>query len=161
MIIIHSNKKSLYYRILILIVLWSFFFYFYHHFDPAQKDFLEIINLFGIGLAALYYTPVVIITTLFRPIKVTITPDSLIFFKILMSPQTLKFPEIQSFSTQSYQSANGKQERVIIIHSGNKTLKVADMNVESIRPVIEVLHENNIAYSGHTEKPQGSFGRQQ
>jgi hypothetical protein len=160
MIIISANKKNLCYRVLILIVLWSFFFYFYHRLVWQQGDFLEIINLIGIGLATLYYTPLVIITTLFRTIKVTITTDSLTVFRLLIGTQTLKFPEMDSFSTRSFHSANGKHERVMITYKGNKTVKIADVNVESILPVLEALRDNNIQYTGHTEKQARSFKQQ-
>lgn len=160
MIIIGANRKSIYYRILILFVLWAFFFYFYSHIVWANWDVLEIVNLIGIGVATLWYTPVVLVTTLFRAIKVTITPDALSTSGILTGTRTLTFPEMDSFSTQSQQSANGRNERVMITYKGNRTLKIADVNVESIIPVLEALRDNNIPYTGHTEKqPPRAFRR--
>ncbi|SRR5258706_10521221 len=162
MIIIGANRKSLYSRILILIVLWAFFLYFYNRIVRApEMDFLEVINIVGVGLATLYYTPVVIISTLFRAIKVTVTPESFIVFRILTGTRTVTFPEIDSFSTQSLQSANGRHERVVIIYGGNKRLNIADMNVESILPVLEALRDNNILYTGHKEKQAPSAKQQQ
>jgi len=160
MINIGTNRKSLSFRILILLVLWSFFFYFYYRIVREPEDSSYLLNVIGIGLAALYYTPLFIITTLFRPIRVTITPDSLVFFKMLTGPQTLTFPEIQSFSTQSFHTLNGRLEGVTIIHSGNKKLKVAELNVETIQPLIKALQENNIGYSGHRDKQARSFKQQ-
>src|SRR5882757_2634554 len=97
MIVISANKKSLYYRVVIMVALWLFLFYFYSHLVRGEGSVLEIVNLIGIGLATLYYTPITIITTLFRPVKVIITPDGLVAFKILMKRQTLAFPEVDSF----------------------------------------------------------------
>jgi hypothetical protein len=162
MIIIGANRKSLYYRILILFVLWAFFFYFYSHIVWANWDILEIINLIGIGIATVWYTPAILVATLFRAVKVTITPESLSTFSILAGTRTLPFPEIESFSTQTFQSANGRNDRVTIAYKGNKTLKIADVNVESIVPVLEALRDNNIHYTGHTDKQQPrAFRRQQ
>lgn len=158
MIVIGANRKNLYYRILILFVLWAFFLYFYNRIVRApEMDFLEVINIIGIGLATLYYTPVVIISTLFRAIKVTVTPDSLIVFRILLGTRTLTFPEIESFSTESFHSANGRHERMTIIYGGKRKLRIADVNIESILPVLEALRDHTIQYTGHTEKQTRSF----
>ncbi|HTI07530.1 MAG TPA: hypothetical protein VL832_03205 [Puia sp.] len=157
MIVISANKKNLYYRVVIMVALWLFFFYFYTHLVRGEDSVLEIINLIGIGLATLYYTPVTIITTLFRPVKVTITPDGLVAFNILTRRQTLAFPEIDSFGTRSFHSANGRHERVEITYKGNRRLNIADVNVETIVPILEALRDNNIRYTGHTEKEIRSF----
>lgn len=161
MIIINTNKKQLYYRLLILIVLWVFFFYFFNRYTKATgTDILEIINLLGVGLAALYYTPVVIVTMLFRTIKVTITSDTISVFRVLMGTRTLAIREIDSFSTQSLHSANGRHERVTITYGGNRKLEITDVNVETILPILEALRDNTISYTGHTEK-QSRASKQQ
>lgn len=160
MIIISTNKKNLYYRVAILIALWLFALYFYRHLITDEgNSVLEVVNLIGIGLATLYYTPLVIITTLFRPIKIVITPDALIASRILLKPLRLPFQEIESFSTQSFQSANGRHERVEICYGNNKRMRIADVNVESIIPILEALRDNNIHYTGHSEKEQKPFAR--
>ena len=161
MIVINANKKALYYRVVIMVVLWLFSFYFYEHLVQGEWSVVEIINLIGIGLATLYYTLVTIVTTLLRPVKVILTPEGLVAFKILTSKQTLTFPEIDSFGTRSFQSANGRHQRVEINYKGNRRLNIADVNVETITPILEALRDNNIRYTGHTEKESRSFKQRQ
>ena len=160
MIVIGANKKNIYYRALILVVLWLFLIYFYSNLVWKSGNFLEIINLIGIALATLYFTPLAIVTILFSTVKVTLTPDSLQVFRILSGTQTLPFSAIDHFSTQSFFSANGRHERVTINYSNTRTLKIADINVESILPLLEALRDKEIRYTGHTEE-QSRFTKRQ
>jgi hypothetical protein len=159
MIVIRPNKKNIYYRVVIMVALWIFSLYFYRHLVQGEWNVVEIVNLIGIGLATLYYTPVVIMATLFRPVKVILTPEGLVAVKILTGKQTLTFPEIDSFGTRSFQSANGREERVEINYKGNRRLNIANVNVETITPILEALRGNNIPYTGHTEKEARFFKR--